>query len=251
MEQIDFASSFLFREFDSWAEDAELTGRLGACIDLQKRLEPDLLKSLFRPNARAAEEVSVEKLDEILAAKEDVESIGLEAKTRGRIANCILFGKGVEGAIRNTEVSRRMRRVDDLVARKVRELFRSDVPVWADRIGHFWYPPGSYMGWHTNSNAPGWRMYVTHCDEPGKSFFRYRNPRSHEIVTSYDRRWTVRLFKVAADDLMWHTVYSDTNRYSFGYRIVEKPSLTHRITNKLGRVGRDVLAGRIPRLRDI
>jgi hypothetical protein len=50
---------------------------------------------------------------------------------------------------------------------------------------------------------------------------------------------------------MWHTVYSDTNRYSFGYRIVEKPSLTHRITNKLGRVGRDVLAGRIPRLRDI
>ena len=61
----------------------------------------------------------------------------------------------------------------------------------------------------------------------------------------------MRLFKVSADDLMWHAVYSDTNRYSFGYRIVERPSLSSRIANKIGRMGRDVLSGRVPRLRDV
>jgi hypothetical protein len=251
MEKIDFDSGFVFREFDSWAEDSELTGRLRACVDLQKKLEPELLKTRFQPNDRAADEVSPGKLDRILAAEQDVESIGTVGQNR-QIANCIVFGsRQVEGAIRQNDVRRLMRRVDRIVARKVKELFRSPHAVWVDRIGHFWYPPGSYMGWHTNSNAPGWRMYVTHCDEPGKSFFRYRDPRSHEIVTSYDRRWTVRLFKVSAADLMWHSIYSDTNRYSFGYRIVERPSLSDRIANKLGRMARDVLAGRLPRLRDV
>ena len=248
MEKIEFDSGFVFREFDSWADDAELTSRVRACVDLQKQMEPELLKTRFRPHERPADEVSPEKLEKILGTEKDVESIGGPR----HIANCVVFGSHhVEGAIRNNDVRRLMRSVDRLVSAKVKGLFRSADPVWADRIGHFWYPPGSYMGWHTNSNAPGWRMYVTHCDEPGKSFFRYRDPRSREIVTSSDRRWTVRLFKVSADDLMWHAVYSDTNRYSFGYRIVERPSLSSRIANKIGRMGRDVLSGRVPRLRDV
>ncbi len=252
MEKIEFDSGFLFREFDEWAQDAELTSRVRACVDLQKRIEPELLKTRFQPDERAADEVSPETLEKILKRERDVESIGSVGQMRRRIANCIVFGsRDVEGSIRHDDVRRLMRGVDRLVARKVKELFRSDHPVWADRIGHFWYPPGSYMGWHTNSNAPGWRMYVTYCDDPGKSFFRYRDPRSHEIATSYDRRWTVRLFKVSANDLMWHSIYSDTNRYSFGYRIVERPSLSGRITNKLGRVWKDIQGGRLPRLRDV
>jgi hypothetical protein len=247
-EKIPFEAGFLFREFDSWAEDRELTSRLTECIELQKKIEPVLLKTRFQPDEQASRKVSPEALARILERDRDVTSIG--AKDR-QIANCIVFGTRDVGGIRNDQVRRLMRRVDRIVASKAKELFRSDRAIWTDRIGHFWYPPGGYMGWHTNSNAPGWRMYVTCCDEPGKSFFRYRDPKSREIVTSYDRRWTVRLFKVSSGDLMWHSIYSDTNRYSFGYRIVERPSLSHRIGNKLGRVLKDVRSGRLPRWREV
>lgn len=249
MEQIDYDAGFLFREFDSWAEDRELTSRLLECIRLQKNAEPELLRTRFEPNEHSREEVSVEALEAIMEREKDVASIGLKNR---RIANCIVFGsRDIEGAVRHNRVRRLMRRVDAIVARKAKALFRTEQSIWAERIGHFWYPPTSYMGWHTNSNAPGWRMYVTYCDEAGKSYFRYRDPRTHEIVTSHDRTWTVRLFKVSADDLMWHSIYSDTNRYSFGYRIVDRPRLGPRVANKLGRVWRDVRAGRLPRLRDV
>jgi len=247
-ERIPFETGFLFRELDGWAEDHVLTGRLAECVALQKRIEPVLLETRFRPDERASQKVSPEALEEILAREPDVASIG--AKDR-QISNCIVFGTPDVGGIRNDDVRRLMRRVDQIVAAKAKELFKSNHAIWTDRIGHFWYPPGGYMGWHTNSNAPGWRMYVTCCDAPGKSFFRYRDPKSREIVTSYDRLWTVRLFKVSSDDLMWHSIYSDTNRYSFGYRIVERPSLSHRIGNKLGRVWKDVRRGRLPRWREV
>lgn len=55
--------------------------------------------------------------------------------------------------------------------------------------------------------------------EPGKSFFRYRDPDTHEIITSKDNEWNVRIFEIRSDKLLWHAVYSDTNRFSLGYMI--------------------------------
>ena len=78
------------------------------------------------------------------------------------------------------------------------------------------------MGWHTNNKAPGWRAYLTHASEPGKSFFRYRDPGSGEIVTSMDKEWDLRIFNVDPNAPFWHAVYSDTDRFSFGYRIFER-----------------------------
>jgi hypothetical protein len=75
------------------------------------------------------------------------------------------------------------------------------------------------MAWHTNSGAPGWRLYVTYAEEPGKSFFRYRYPDTHEIITSVDDEWNVRLFTIRADKPFWHAIYSETNRFSLGYMI--------------------------------
>jgi hypothetical protein len=249
-QRLDFNARFAFREFEDWAQDEELTRRLDGCLAIQRAIEPELLRTHFEPVADAAERVSPAALERLLQADRDVRSIH---KKKNEIANCIVFGssRDVGGSIRNNAVRRQMRRVDALVSAKVRRLFRSDHAIHAERVGHFWYPPGSYMGWHTNSNSPGWRMYVVYCEEPGKSFFRYRDPDTHEIVTSYDQRWTVRLFRVTTDNLLWHSIYSDTNRYSFGYRIVRKPSPVQRIVNKLGRSWRDVLAGHMPRLRDV
>lgn len=81
-----------------------------------------------------------------------------------------------------------------------------------------WYPPNGYMGWHTNSAAKGWRLYCSHARESNKSFFRYQDPKTNEIITSWDNNgWKFRLFLIDEIDL-WHCVYSETDRISLGYR---------------------------------
>lgn len=86
--------------------------------------------------------------------------------------------------------------------------------------GHFHYPPTGYMGWHTNSNATGMRMYVTWTEEAKKSFFRYVH--NGEMFTDYDDAGlTVRLFEVVdKEPFFWHCVGSETDRLSFGYSIL-------------------------------
>jgi hypothetical protein len=60
------------------------------------------------------------------------------------------------------------------------------------------------------------KLYVSCAEEPSKSFFRYRDPDTHEIITSPDKEWNVRLFALRADKLLWHAIYSETNRFSLG-----------------------------------
>jgi hypothetical protein len=91
--------------------------------------------------------------------------------------------------------------------------------------GRNWYPPGGYMGWHTNSNVACFRFYCNHAETGDASFFRYRNPVDGEIITSWDRAgWNFRCFRTDLQPL-WHCVYSATNRVSFGYslRFVTSP----------------------------
>ena len=87
--------------------------------------------------------------------------------------------------------------------------------------GNFLYPPGGFMSWHTNSNTPGDRVYLTYATETDKSFFRYRDSDGN-IRTSYDKsRWIMRRFHVDSSDLLWHCVYSDTFRLSIGFRLMK------------------------------
>tara|TARA_R100000773_G_C4219686_1_gene118299 strand:+ start:2738 stop:3286 length:549 start_codon:yes stop_codon:yes gene_type:complete len=82
--------------------------------------------------------------------------------------------------------------------------------------GNFYYPPGGFMGWHTNSNNPGWRCYVTYAAEKNKSWFDYIQ--DGEIKSSPDRKgFTARAFFVDKTNLFWHRVRSDTHRLSFGF----------------------------------
>lgn len=88
--------------------------------------------------------------------------------------------------------------------------------------GHFLYPKeGGFMSWHTNADYACKRVYITYVEEPNKSFFRYKD--GDEIVTSWDdERIVVREFDVNKEPpYFWHCVYSETNRYSFGYRIIQ------------------------------
>ena len=83
--------------------------------------------------------------------------------------------------------------------------------------GRFHYPPKGFMGWHTNSNMAGWRAYATWCEEGDKSFFRYFD--KNKMVTEQEKQgWNFRAFKVTKEKLYWHCVYTETNRFSFGFR---------------------------------
>lgn len=88
--------------------------------------------------------------------------------------------------------------------------------------GKIWYPRNGYMGWHTNSNAEGLRLYCSYAHESDKSFFRFFNSKSKEVITSMDKKgWTFRLFKVDKNEPLWHSVYSETHRISLGFRLVK------------------------------
>lgn len=84
--------------------------------------------------------------------------------------------------------------------------------------GFFWYPSGAYCGWHTNSNNTGERHYLVWAEESGKSFFRYKDPDTQEIVTNWDQSgWQVRNFTASETNPTWHCVGSETNRISIGF----------------------------------
>lgn len=90
----------------------------------------------------------------------------------------------------------------------------------ASPSGFFWYPNGSYMGWHTNANRPGERLFCTYVREGGKSFFRYRTPYDGKIHTSWEQQgWNFRRFRVGedVDNRLWHCVYAAVERMSFGF----------------------------------
>ncbi len=93
--------------------------------------------------------------------------------------------------------------------------------------GSLWYPPSAYRLWHTNETQPGWRMYFVDfdgdLDKDDKSFFRYMNPKTKELVTLVEKPKIVRFFKIEQDKdkLFWHCIINATklNRWSFGFLI--------------------------------
>lgn len=88
--------------------------------------------------------------------------------------------------------------------------------------GGFLYEAGDFMGWHTNNNLPGYRMYITHCDEHNKSVFKYLDPRTNEVVSYVEPKgFTIKLFKITTEETLWHCVSSDCNRYSIGFYILD------------------------------
>ena len=87
--------------------------------------------------------------------------------------------------------------------------------------GDFYYPPGGFRGWHTNKfDKAGWRMYIVDVEEPGKSFFRFKDPESGEMVTHRDLAGQVNFFKIDPEHLLWHCIVSpETHRWSKGFAI--------------------------------
>lgn len=88
--------------------------------------------------------------------------------------------------------------------------------------GFFLYPKNGFMGWHTNSDNPCKRLYISIADEDGQSYFRYYDTLKKQIVTDYDSTDIIlREFDVTNHKpYFWHCVYSKCNRLSIGFRIL-------------------------------
>lgn len=81
------------------------------------------------------------------------------------------------------------------------------------------YPPNSYMGWHTNSDYPGKRCYVSWSDQAHKNYFRYKI--GDTIFTDYDEEGVnIREFYITEEPLFWHCVGCKEYRFSVGYTIL-------------------------------
>jgi hypothetical protein len=185
------------------------------CFAAQRRA----LATSPEPTAAAtpdSDAVSGAALGRLLASGETAGGI----VTRRELATAIPFNaRHTRDAVRSSEVAARRRRLDDALGRWLTSLFDAGRPPILSAAGQWWYPPGTYFGWHTNQGYPGWRLYLSYAEEPGRSFFRYRDPVGGEIVTSADGRWDLRFFEVSAERLFWHAIASDTHRFSVGWMV--------------------------------
>ena len=198
-----------------------------ACVIVQKQVNGYKPPSFYEPNPNGVFETSKEALEALLSSGKEISDI---AESRS-ISNCIPFNsKNIQDTVTSRKVDQARREVDQIIKERIQELFRDSKKLEVRNSGHFWYPPGGYMGWHTNQRGPGWRLYINLAEEPNKSYFRYRDPGTGEIITAMDRRWNFRLFRIDRKHPLWHAIYSDTNRFSIGYIIYPKPSLLTRIT---------------------
>jgi hypothetical protein len=227
-----------YQELRGWPWDGELLEIVGAGLESLQDVATPRFESAYEPDPGAAFAVSEDALRSLLDAGREVRGLGSERE----ISNAIPFSiNGVEDTIDSRGVARLQRSLNAQLSKRIGSIFPADQDPVIAPTACFWYPRGSYMGWHTNSGFPGWRMYVSFSEQPGRSFFRYRNPDSGEIVTSPDDEWTVRLFLVSRDRVLWHSIYSETNRFSLGYMV--HPWSAKRAAIRLARRAQAVLDG--------
>jgi hypothetical protein len=86
------------------------------------------------------------------------------------------------------------------------------------------YPPGGYVGWHTNWDANAYQILFTWSLD-GNGYFRYYDKFKDEIVTIPDvPGWQCRHFYFGAleepEHHCWHSAYTDCDRITLAYKFV-------------------------------
>lgn len=84
-----------------------------------------------------------------------------------------------------------------------------------------YYPPGGYIGWHNNANAPGYNILFTYS-ETGEGDFRYIHPLTGELILLPDKRgWSCKVgyYDVVEGRPLWHAAWTNCNRLNWAYII--------------------------------
>lgn len=100
-------------------------------------------------------------------------------------------------------------------------LKRVALGVQGECTGAFVYPAHSCMDWHTNSNRPGQRVYYIYSE--GGGVFRYVASDGRIVDDEEGPGWIARAFTIPRQGWLWHTIYAETPRWSFGFCLTPRP----------------------------
>lgn len=84
------------------------------------------------------------------------------------------------------------------------------------------YPPGGFISWHNNANAPGWNLIFTHSEDDGKGYFEYLDPTTKEIVRMTDHKgWQCKAAYFGSwkekDKIFYHAASTDVWRMTLSF----------------------------------
>lgn len=85
-----------------------------------------------------------------------------------------------------------------------------------------YYPPGGFVGWHTNYNASAYQVLFT-WSKTGNGYFKYLDNKTGEIVTIQDKvGWQARHFYFGPEEEphnhCWHAAYAGDERITLAYK---------------------------------
>lgn len=89
-----------------------------------------------------------------------------------------------------------------------------------------YYPPGGFIGWHTNWNAPGHNIVLSYS-ETGKGWFKHYDLEKQEIVTIPDESgWNCKVGYFGSwrepGKEVWHSAYTECERLTFSFMIPDR-----------------------------
>ena len=96
-----------------------------------------------------------------------------------------------------------------------------------------YYPPGGFVGWHTNQNNSGYQFIFSYS-EKGDGYFQYFDKQKQEIVKIPDvAGWNARYYHFGKDedDHLWHSAYTNVPRITICvlFRWWDKPHMKEQV----------------------
>ena len=87
-----------------------------------------------------------------------------------------------------------------------------------------YYPPGGFVGWHTNWNANAYQLLFT-WSRTGNGYFKYWDLEKQEIITIQDvPGWQCRWYYFGRHDEpnhhCWHAAYAGCDRVTLAYKVL-------------------------------
>lgn len=87
-----------------------------------------------------------------------------------------------------------------------------------------YYPPGGFVGWHTNHDASAYQVLFT-WSKTGDGYFKYYDKANDEIITIPDvKGWQCRHYYFGPENEpeshCWHSAYAGCERVTLAYKFV-------------------------------
>ena len=111
--------------------------------------------------------------------------------------------------------------VNNLIRKIIQKLDTNFAPLGVTKIntGRMLYGGNSFMGWHTNEDFPGRRIYCNWSENEGENDFRYLDTDSGEIIVQPEPAgWSMKSFYIPPlPQQLWHCINISGRRIALGF----------------------------------